>query len=240
MEPVIDPAAVDAAIDQGRVRLEVWSDVGCPWCYVGRRNLQVAIADVEERDRPVVRWRAFQLDPTIPGDGADADEYFARRFGGEQGQLDQAREQLVAIGEELGIAFRFDRQRVVSNTHLAHRVLAAADDEGERSAVMDALFAAYFERGVDVGDPDALRSTIAEQLDDEAAATAFVHRAGTDSQLAARVDADIALARELGITGVPCFIADRAIAVPGAVPPPVLGQLLDEALARREAADEQD
>lgn len=221
-----------------RVQLEVWSDVGCPWCYVGRRNLGVALADLDERERPSVTWRAFQLDPTIPGEGIDAERYVADRFGEDLGRLEEARERLVAIGEELGIDFRFDRQRVVPNTHLAHRVLAAADLHGERESLMDALFAAYFERGIDIGDPDNLREVAGEHLGDVDLGARLVDLAISDPTRAQRVDDDIATARALSITGVPCFVADRRIAVPGAVPPPVLAQLLAEAAARDEEQDE--
>lgn len=224
----------DLVID--RVQLEVWSDVACPWCYVGRRNLAVAIADLDELDRPNVTWHAYQLDPTLPVDGVDADAYFVQRFGADITKFEQSREQLSAIGEELGIDFRWDRQRVIANTALAHRVLAAADDIGERESVLDGVFAANFERGIDIGDAGALRELLAEQLDDAGLADELVSRAQDDPSLVERVDADIAMARELGITGVPCFVADRAIAVPGAVPPTVLAQLLAEAATRRGAA----
>ncbi len=219
-----------------RVQLEVWSDIACPWCYVGRRNLSVAIADLEEHDRPDVQWRAYQLDPTIPADGVDAEAYFAKRFGADLSRFEESRERLSAMGEEIGIAFRWDRQRVVANTRLAHRVLAAAEPHGLREELLDALFAANFERGVDVGDEAALRELVAEvdaDLADELV-DAAVHDAGLDEQ----VESDVALARELNITGVPCFVADRAIAVPGAVPPPVLAQLLTEAVSRRRDAEE--
>ena len=224
--------------DPTRTQLEVWSDVACPWCFVGRRNLQVAIADLDEPDRPQVTWRAFQLDPTLPDDGVDAETYLAARFGNDLARFEQAREQLVAIGEELGIAFRFDRQRTFSNTHLAHRLLAAADDDGEREPLLDELLAAHFERGLDLGDVDGLRDAAERALGDADLAASMVERAHDDASLADRVDADIRLARELGITGVPCFVADRAIAVPGAVPPTVLGQLLAEAAERRRAGEE--
>lgn len=223
-----------------RVQLEVWSDVACPWCYVGRRNLAVAIADLDELDRPDVTWRAFQLDPTLPVDGVDAEQHFMQKFGPDMSRLDEARERLQAIGEELGIDFRFDRQRTISNTGLAHRILAAADDLGERDSVMDAVFAGFFELGVDIGHADALRELIASQLDDADLAASLVDRAQQDPVLAARVTADLATARELQITGVPCFVADRAIAVPGAVPPPVLAQMLAEAASRRRAAADED
>lgn len=224
--------------DDLRIRLEVWSDVACPWCYLGRRNLAVVVADMDEPDRPVVSWRAYQLDPTIPEEGVDAQAYLAERFGADPARLESARERLVALGEEVGIAFRFDRQRVMANTRLAHRVLAAADDAGDRDAALDAIFAANFELGVDIGAPDALREVLAGALEDDSLAAELVDRATNDDDLDSRVTADIEVARQLGITGVPCFVADRAIALPGAVPPPALGQLLAEAAARRDAAIE--
>lgn len=221
-----------------RVQLEVWSDVACPWCYVGRRNLGVALADLDERERPAVTWRAFQLDPTIPDEGIDSDRYFADRFGDDLGKFEESRERLVAMGEELGIDFRFDRQRVVPNTHLAHRVLAAADLHGEREPLMDALFSAYFERGIDIGSPEHLREIAGAHLGDMDLGANLVELAISDASHAQRVDEDIATAQRLAITGVPCFVADRRIAVPGAVPPPVLAQLLAEATARDDAAED--
>jgi predicted DsbA family dithiol-disulfide isomerase len=221
-----------------RVQLEVWSDVACPWCYVGRRNLGSALADLEEHERPEVHWRAFQLDPTISADGVEAEAYFAQRFGADLSKFDESRERLTAMGEELGIDFRWDRQRVVPNTHLAHRVLAAAEAHGEREPLLDAIFSAYFERGIDIGSVDALRELVVEQLVDVDLAELLMKSAIEDERMARRVDEDIVMARQLGITGVPCFVADRAIAVPGAVPAPVLAQLLAEAVARRdEGAD---
>lgn len=226
--------------EDDRVHLEVWSDVACPWCYVGRRNLAIALEDIDPIDRPRVTWRAYQLDPTVPVDGVDADAYFEARFGANLPRIRASQEQLVAIGEELGIDFRFDRQRRVSNTLLAHRALAAAElqDPDLREPLMDTLFAAYFERGVDIGDGDAIRALFAEQLGDAQLAAELVDAAQGDRELAVRVDADIEAAGAIGITGVPCFVADRAIAVPGAVPPPVLAQLIAEAAERRRAADD--
>jgi predicted DsbA family dithiol-disulfide isomerase len=221
-----------------RLQLEVWSDIACPWCYVGRRNLSIALADIEEHERPAVIWRAFQLEPTISGEGVEADTYFASRFGPDLTAFEESRERLVAMGEEVGIAFRFDRQRVVPNTYLAHRVLAAADLHEERESLMDALFAAYFEQGIDIGSPENLREVAGTQLGDMNLGARLVELAVTDPTRARRVDEDLAMARELGITGVPCFVADRRIAVPGAVPPPVLAQLLAEASAAAEDADE--
>lgn len=229
--------SADSAVDT-RVQLEVWSDIACPWCFVGRRNLGVALADIEEHERPEVHWRAFQLDPTVPAEGVDSDTYFAARFGADLSRFEESRERLTAMGEELGIDFRWDRQRVVPNTHLAHRVLAAAEAHGEREPLLDAFFSAYFERGIDIGSVDALRELVVEHLVDEDLANLLMSAAIEDERMTRRVDEDIATARRLDITGVPCFVADRAIAVPGAVPPPVLAQLLAEAVTRRQDAED--
>ncbi len=234
----VDMESAETAVDT-RVQLEVWSDIACPWCFVGRRNLGVALADIEEHERPDVHWRAFQLDPTVPAEGIDSEAYFAERFGADLPRFEESRERLTAMGEELGIDFRWDRQRVVPNTHLAHRVLAAAEAHGERDALLDAFFSAYFERGIDIGSVDALRELVVEQLADEDLAQLLMTAAIEDERMTRRVDEDIATARQLDITGVPCFVADRAIAVPGAVPTPVLAQLLAEASARRDAEDEE-
>lgn len=231
---------MDDADERPRVQLEIWSDLACPWCYVGRRNLGVALADIDERERPAVTWRAFQLDPSVPQDGADAGTYFAARFGADLAKLQEGRERLVAIGEELGIDFRFERQRTVPNTHLAHRVLAAAHRHGDDEPLLDAIFAAYFERGVDISSAEHLHELVVEQLLDEELAATIMRDAAEDPSIAVVVDDDIAAARELGITGVPCFVADRRIAVPGAVPPPVLAQLLAEANERADVDDDED
>lgn len=225
----MDDVTVDA-----RVQLEVWSDIACPWCYVGRRNLSIALEDLPEHERPAVTWRAFQLDPMVPAEGVDADEYFMSRYGPDLGAFEQSRERLVAMGEEVGIDFRFDRQRIVPNTYLVHRVLAAADLHEEREALMDACFSAYFERGIDIGSPENLREVAGVHLGDMNLGARLVELAISDPTRTQRVDEDLATARSLGITGVPCFVADRRIAVPGAVPPPVLAQLIAEATERDE------
>jgi predicted DsbA family dithiol-disulfide isomerase len=225
--------------DDERVQLEVWSDVACPWCFIGRRNLQIALADVEEHLQPDVSWRAFQLDPTIPADGVDAEPYFAAKFP-NQDTFDEAHERLQVLGEDVGIQFRFDRRRTIANTHLAQRVIVAARAAELDEQILDALFSANFERGIDIGDPEAIQEVIAEAIGHPELAAKLVTAAREEPTLRALVDREIALARELGITGVPCFVADRRIAVPGAVPPPVLAQLIERAAADRLVSVEQD
>ena len=225
------------------VQLEVWSDVACPWCYVGRRNLAVALQDLDARERPDVTWRAYQLDPTIPIEGVERDAYFTQRFGDDVKRIEEGQERLTLLGEELGIEFRFDRQHTVANTFRAHRISKAAARHGVQDEVIDALFAAYFEEGIDIGDPDRLREVTLRAVTDPELAAKVLWDAERDEVITDEVRRDIALSQELGITGVPAFVADRALLVPGAVPPDALAKFLGEAALRRanldDLADEQ-
>jgi predicted DsbA family dithiol-disulfide isomerase len=215
-----------------RVQLEVWSDVACPWCYVGRRNLAVALQDLDDTARPDVAWKAYQLDPTIPIEGAEREAYFLAKFG-DAARIEEMHSRLVHIGEEVGIEFRFDRQRTIPNTFRAHRLLKASARHGVQEAVLDALFAANFEQGIDIADPDRLRELVLLAVADPELAAQIIWDAERDEVITESVTTDIAEAQQLGITGVPAFVADRALIVPGAVPPNGLAQFLGEAAQRK-------
>lgn len=228
---------MDLAADHDtRVQLEVWSDVACPWCFIGRRNLGVALDDLDPRERPAVTWRAYQLDPEVPLDGVNSDRYFLARFG-TTARIEELHQRVRSAGGEVGIEFRFDRQRVVPNTLHAHRLVAAAAREDAAEDVVESLFSAYFERGVDIGNPHLLRELAHEALGSQLGEL-VADAAEQDPRLAARVAEDLDTARQMGIAGVPCFVADRRTAVPGAVPPLVLATFLAEATTMREADDE--
>lgn len=226
-----------------RVNLEIWSDVACPWCYVGLRNLRTTLAAIDADDRPIVAWRAFQLDATIPVEGVDADEHYVRKFGSRE-RIQQMHERLIAVGEEVGIEFRFDRMRRVSNTLRAHRLMAAAQRIGLGDSMIEALFSANFEHRVDIGDVERLAEIADDVALDASQAEQMLRAAGlcvgtdgepakADGEIVDQVDDDLQTAVRLGISSVPCFVANRSIAVPGAVPPPVLMQLLVEAAERQ-------
>lgn len=211
--------------------LEVWSDVACPWCFVGRRNLAIAVADLEPHERPAIVWRAFQIDPLIPVDGVERDVYFRARFGEDLEGFDSMQARITGLGLEVGISFRFDRQRVVPNTNLAHRVIKAGAAHGLYEQIMDALFSAYFEQGVDIGNEQIIRAILEEV--DSSSMQDIMGSALTDEEIAEQVKQDMIDARELGVTGVPSFVANRVIVAPGAVPPPVLASMIVEANSRQ-------
>jgi predicted DsbA family dithiol-disulfide isomerase len=207
--------------------VEIWSDVVCPWCYVGTRRFSAAL------DRfggaVDVAHRAFELDPTVPPGGMDLADYLARKFGGPAA-LDGVRGRLAHVGAEVGIDFRWDGKRRV-NTFDAHRLAAWAEEAGgpdPRAALEQRLFRAYFTDNLDVADHGVLaRLAVDVGLDGAAAAEALATGAGAD-----RVRAEEARATELGISAVPTFVIEGRWAIPGAQDVDTFVQVLQRAVER--------
>jgi len=203
---------VDGMEDRQALRIDVVSDVVCPWCFLGQKRLDQAIAASPGVDI-AVSWRPFQLDPTIPPEGIDRATYMRGKFGDGDG-LRQAHARLEALGSEVGIDYRFDAIKVSPNTLDAHRVIrwaGAAGPEVQNKLVRN-LFQLYFEQGVNIGDHSALA---------DAASEAGMDRAVVESLLATDADRDTvaeeaATASRMGVTGVPCFLFEGKYAVMGA------------------------
>ena len=133
--------------------IDIVSDVVCPWCYVGEKRLEEALAD--EAGPVVVRWRPYQLDPTIPEGGLDRTEYMEKKFG-NSGRLQSVHDNLTRLGAELGVPFAFDKIKRSPNTLDAHRLIRWAAPAGVQAEVVDRLFKAYFVEGRDIGDRKVL------------------------------------------------------------------------------------
>jgi predicted DsbA family dithiol-disulfide isomerase len=191
--------------------IAIFSDVICPWCYVGKRRLERALGEALPGEF-AIEWLPFELNPDMPPEGMPRAEYRARKFGPERAAALDA--QMRAVGEEEGIRFAFDRQARTPNTRRAHMLIAHATAEGRGPDVVDALFRAYFEEARDIGDETVLLDIAAAAgLDRGKAAAALA-----DDAVRASVVAAERRAGELGIAGVPFFIVDRAWAVSGAQP----------------------
>ena len=212
------------------MKIEIWSDVVCPWCYVGKRRLETALAGFEHRDEVEVVYRSFELDPTAPRHGHELTTgVLARKYGRSEDEMRDMQQHLVDLAAEEGLAFRLF-ENVHTNTIDAHRVLQLALDERgaeTQRALKEALLAAYFLRAEDVGDHAVLR---------EAALAAGLDAARVDAVLASdeyadAVQADIAQARAYGATGVPFYVVDQKFGVSGAQPAEVFGQVLERAWA---------
>lgn len=203
------------------MRIDIYSDLICPWCFIGKRRLERALAA-----RPglevALNWRAFQLNPDMPPGGMERGAYLAAKFGGaERAARVYDAVLTAAAGEGLGIDF--DAIRRTPNTLQAHRLIRFAPAGEAQERVVEALFHAYFRHGRDIGDTETLIAVAAEAGLDAAAAREFLQ---SDRELAA-VRAEDLRARTMGINGVPCFILDDRYALSGAQEPETLFAFLD-------------
>ncbi|MEA2267094.1 MAG: hypothetical protein QOE27_2677 [Solirubrobacteraceae bacterium] len=207
------------------MHVEIWSDIACPWCYVGKRRFEAALAGFEHRDEVRVTWRSFELDPLAPAaraeDGAD---HLAAKYGMTRAEALAMHERMTRVAAAEGLDFRFDLARG-ANTFDAHRQLHLAGAHGRQDALKERIMRAYLTEGELISDPSVL-----ERLAVEAGLPAEEARsvARTD-RYAAEVREDERTARELGINAVPFFVFDRAFGASGAQPPEILGELLQRA-----------
>lgn len=190
--------------------IAVFSDVICPWCYLGKHRLERALDQLGMRETTSVEWLPFELNPDMPAGGMERALYRARKFGTERSaQLDV---QMAELGRQEGISFAFERMLRTPNTRRAHTLIAFATQHGHAGAVVDALFRAYFEEGRDVGELDVLLEVgLAAGLD-----RAPVVAALSSQQLVQHVEDVERQAAHMKITGVPFFILDRKWTVSGA------------------------
>ncbi|MDF1608964.1 DsbA family oxidoreductase [Hoeflea sp. YIM 152468] len=203
--------------------IDIVSDVMCPWCYIGKRRLEAALDEVSAEMHVDLRWRPYQLDPTLPKQGKDRQQYLEDKFGGPEG-ADQAYAAVRAAGADEAIAFAFDKIPVSANTLDAHRLIrwAGALGPAVQDEVVERLFKAYFEDGKNIGD-DAVLIEAAEQAGLE---RPVVERLLAGDADRAAVSAEIDQARQMGVTGVPCFIIDTKYAVVGAQPAAALADAM--------------
>jgi predicted DsbA family dithiol-disulfide isomerase len=215
--------------ERAPLQVDVISDVVCPWCFVGKRRLEKAIAG---SDIPLkIRWRPFQLDPTIPPGGKDRRAYLMAKFGSDE-RIRQLQENISAAGESEGIPFAFERIAVSPNTIDAHRLVRWSEESGKQDRIVEALFRAYFLDGRDIGDPAVLA---------DIAAAAGMERDSVAARLASdedreAVEEEIATAQQMGVSGVPTFIVSGRYALVGAQPAEEIARAIEAVAALGDAA----
>lgn len=207
------------------MKVEIWSDVVCPWCYIGKRRFEQALRGFAHRDEVDVVWRSFELDPAAPAsrEGSYA-ERLAEKYGTSVLEAQQMIDSMTAAAAAEGLDFHFELARP-GNTFDAHRLLHLAAERGVQDSVKERLLHATFTAGEPISDHDTLVRLVAEAgLDAGQAAAVLV---GDDYAL--HVRADEQQARDLGINGVPFFVIDRRYAVSGAQPAELLQRALEQA-----------
>jgi predicted DsbA family dithiol-disulfide isomerase len=213
--------------------VEIWSDVVCPWCYVGKRRFERALAEFEHRDDVEVVWRSFELDPNAPPEReVSSAEHLASKYGMSVEQAERSNAQMTELAASEGLEYHLDRTRG-GNSFDAHRLIHLAAANGRQDAMKERLMRAYFTEGEPVGDTETLVRLATEVgLDEHEARTALDGEAYADT-----VHADEELAARIGIRGVPFFVLDRRYGVSGAQPSELLLQVLEKAWeARADAA----
>ena len=206
--------------------VEVWSDVVCPWCYIGKRHLEEALAGFEHADTVEVRWRSFELDPNTPPHDEitwDLADHLASKFGMNRAQAMALNDRMAATAAKDGLEYHLDRARP-ANSFNAHRLVHIARGQGAEAAMQERLFRAYFTEGVLLDDTDEL-CRLAEDagLDSEDVRVRLLAGDGADA-----VRADEREAAELGISGVPFFVIDRRYGISGAQPASVIAEVLEK------------
>jgi len=194
--------------------IDVYSDVICPWCYVGKRRLERALAQLHGAVQTQVRWRPFQLNPTMPKEGIDRKTYLEAKFGGAAA-AQAIYGQVARAGDEEGIPFAFDRIARTPNTFAAHRLIWPAGHQGKQDEMVETLFRRYFVEGQDIGNVEMLSHAAVDAGLDGTGIEAFL--AGDEG--AEQVRPEEASGRRLGIRGVPYFVLNGAHALSGAQPP---------------------
>lgn len=207
------------------MKIEVWSDIACPWCYVGKRRLDTALSSFAHADEVEVVWRSYQLDPDAPRvSDMNLNQILSRKHGIPPIQAVAMNEQMRQMGAKEGLNYRFDIARY-GNSFDAHRLIHLARHHGLQSAMEERLFAAYFAEGKALGDTDTLVALAVESGLPEANVRDML----AGNAFADQVRADAEEARRLNMRGVPFVVIDEKYALPGAQSVEVIGDTLQQA-----------
>lgn len=212
------------------LKIDVYSDVVCPWCLVGKRHLEQALALLGEKAPEVdLQWRAFELNPDLPTEGVERRAYLTEKFGPRS--MAEVYARVSAAGEAAGIAFEFERILRQPNTRRAHQLVSAARAAGCQDAVVESLFRGYFQEGADLTREQTLVDlAVRAGLEGGQARAALA-----DEALERAVAAEEHRARQMGVSGVPFFVLDGRYGLSGAQPAEALAQAIAEVAAQAAA-----
>ena len=213
-------------VEMERMEIEIFSDVVCPWCYIGKRRLD-AVLQTPVGEGVTLRWRPYQLRPRMPAEGLDRAEYLRARYG-EDADPGRVPERLAAEAQDTGLTFDFAAMQRMPNTLQAHRLMELAWDDGVQHQLAEALFEAYFQAGEDIGHQATLIEAAEKSGIDAAKAARYLDGdAGAD-----RVREQLERAEDLGVSGVPSYLLAGRFTLPGAQTPEVMGRFIQRAKER--------
>lgn len=206
------------------MKVEIWSDIMCPFCYIGKRNMEAALKQFDEADQIEIEWKSFQLDPTLPQVATDnQEEYLSKRKGFPVEQIKGMLENVTQTAKQAGLDYHLENS-VIVNSFNAHKLIQFAKTKGLGDQAEERFFYAYFTEAKDIANLEVLTQLGTEiGLNETELQTAF-----TENQYTEKVNQDIEEAKAIGVTGVPFFVFDRKYAVSGAQPPQAFLETLEQ------------
>lgn len=210
-------------MNKSKIKVDIVSDVVCPWCYIGKRRMEKAMDELKDKFEFEVEYHPFELNPDMPKEGRNQKEYLAAKFGNEE-KYNQITNHVVGVAAAEGLRFDFNKQKISPNTFNSHRLIAFAKQEGKQPQMKEALMSAYFEHGFDLTKNENLVKVAAQLGFDEKRVTDFL----ASDELAADVKMEEQINQQRGISGVPFYIIDNKYGVSGAQPAEVFVNALTE------------
>ncbi|WP_177764973.1 DsbA family protein [Flavobacterium sp. I3-2] len=210
------------------MKVQIWSDVMCPFCYIGKKNFEKSLANLAFKDEIEIEWKSFQLDPTLSETSGEftSKQYLMEKKGFSESQYNQMQERLNEMGKAAGIDFSVANP-IAANTLKAHKILHLAKQFGKQNEMEELLFKAHFEKGLNVAGTNVLLD-LGKQVEIDADS---IHKALNDETIAYEVQQDILEARSIGVSGVPFFVLNNKYAVSGAQPAEVFTDAMQQAFS---------
>ena len=214
------------------MKIEIWSDVVCPFCYMGKRKFEIALAQFKHKDEVEVLWHSFQLSPEFKRNGGDIHDYLAEKYGRTREWAKEMNANVAAAAKDVGLHYDFDRV-IPTNTFNAHRLIHLAKDHDHQGKAEERLFSAYFTEGKDLGDIE----TLVELGTEIGLEREVVRKTLSQSDYSDAVEGDRNEAEELGIHAVPFFVFNRRYAISGAQPSHLFLETLNQIWEEEHRAD---
>ncbi len=212
------------------LKIQIWSDVMCPFCYIGKKNFEKALTNLSFKESVEVEWKSFQLDPTLTSNPTYTSDYLVQKKGFTKEQGQQMSTQVANTGKQAGIDFRFDKAQIV-NTFTAHRLLHLSKKHGVSNDMEELLFEAHFTNGDNIADADVLVA-LAEKLGIDAKEA---RKAIESDVFDGEIRQDIAQASAIGVRGVPFFVVDGKYGISGAQPAEAFTEVLEQVYSEKNA-----